>query len=151
MSLDTLVILLMAAGTVIFIGEPLVRRRPLPGLVRDTDHELERLSLHKETLYTAIRDLDFDFQTGKVDHKDYTLLRQHLETEALQVLRQIDNADPLAGLDRELERQILAIRQQSPSTTGLSPKSCPGCGATLDCSENFCPFCGQAIAAAIKD
>jgi hypothetical protein len=148
MSLDTLVILLMAAGAVIFIGEPLVRRQPLLGPVRDMDYELERLSLHKETLYTAIRDLDFDFQTGKVDHKDYAILRQHLEAEALQVLRQIDTVDPLATLDNELERQILALRQQSPSTPGLSPGSCPGCGTTLDGSENFCPSCGQPLSRA---
>ena len=34
-------------------------------------------------LYGAIRDLDFDFQTGKVDQKDYAELRQQLEREAV--------------------------------------------------------------------
>ncbi len=80
------------------------------------DDDTERLLLQKEMLYGAIRDLDFDFQTGKVDQKDYAELRQQLEREAVQILRQLDAADPLVALDHEIEQQVLALRRHSAST-----------------------------------
>jgi rubrerythrin len=144
MSLDVLVILCMALGLVVFVGEPLVRQTANSGWHSEDTPEMERLSLQKETLYTAIRDLDFDFQTDKVDEKDYAELRHHLEDEALQILRQIDDVDPLAMLDVELERQILALRQHRASRTRLSQGTCSGCGAILRGDENFCPSCGQS-------
>jgi hypothetical protein len=149
-SLDTLLILLLiAVSVVIFVGEPLIRRSIPSALAGTPDHTLEQLTLQKETLYTAIRDLDFDFHTGKVDQKDYTNLRQRLEDEALQVLHQLDDADPLVGLDSELERQILTFRQRTSSTLhSTSPITCPGCAATLEGRENFCPSCGQQLLSA---
>jgi hypothetical protein len=146
MSLDTIVIFLVAVGTVVFVGEPLVRRALHPAFAGESEQAMERLSLQKETLYTAIRDLDFDFQTGKVDQKDYTELRQHFEGEAIQLLRQIDAVDPLIELDNELERQIHTLRQQRLSHINLSSQStCPRCRGMLQGDENFCPSCGQPL------
>jgi len=96
--------------------------------------------------YGAIRDLDFDFQTGKVDQKDYAELRQQLEREAVQILRQLDAADPLVALDHEIEQQVLALRRHSILTVrGPSREFCFGCGTPLENGENFCPCCGQAL------
>lgn len=146
MSIDVMVIVLMAVGFVVFVGEPLVRRTMSHELANDKDPEVAQLSLQKETLYTAIRDLDFDFQTDKVDAADYRQLRRELEDEALQVLRSLDAVDPLVVLDDELERQILAFRQrQDAAAPAASPEACPGCGAALQGGEHFCPFCGHPI------
>lgn len=149
MNLEVLLMLLIAVSVVAFVGEPWLHRQAAaaPADTAETaDHRLEQLLLQKDTLYMAIRDLDFDFRTGKVDQKDYTSLRQQLETDALQILRQLDEVDPLAVLDSELERQILALRQQTPATgpAALSVACC-GCGTTLQGSENFCPACGQPV------
>jgi hypothetical protein len=147
MSLETILILLLVAiGAVVFVGEPFMRRALQPVSVGASEQALERLSLEKETLYTAIRDLDFDFQTGKVDQTDYAELRQRFETEAIQLLRQIDAIDPLIELDNELERQIQALCQQRLSHIGLSPQStCSSCRGMLQGDENFCPACGQLL------
>jgi hypothetical protein len=97
-------------------------------------------------LYGAIRDLDFDFQTGKVDQKDYAELRQQLENEAVQILRQLDAADPPVALDHEIKQQVSALRRYGASTVcGSSRESCFGCGTPLENGENFCPCCGQAL------
>ena len=145
MSPEFVVISLIGIALVVFVGQPLVIRIPPPPSPDEVGQDLERLSVQKETLYTAIHDLDFDFQTGKVDHEDYTAMRQRLESEAIQVLRQIDHVDPLAELDSELERQILALRHSSPqnplsSTTAMV---CVACGVRLHGNENFCPACGH--------
>jgi hypothetical protein len=143
---DMLILIIMVAGLVIFVGEPLVRQQPaaLPNAVQA--QEVEQLSLHKEILYTAIRDLDFDYQTGKVDQQDYTTLRQQLEGEAIQALRALDAVDPLAALDNELERQIVALRHGMPSEAiGATVIACPQCGVRLQGDEHFCAACGQAL------
>ena len=88
----------------------------------------------------------FDFQTGKVDQKDYTELRQQLEREAVQILRQLDAADPFVTLDHEIEHQVFALRRRVASTgCGSSRESCFGCGTPLENGDNFCPCCGQAL------
>ncbi len=75
----------------------------------------------KDTLYTAIRDLVFDFQTGKVDQQDYVELRQQLEREAVQVLRLLDTSDPGAVLDAALEQHIARLRQRPTEIAPVSP------------------------------
>lgn len=143
LALDIIIILLIAAGLVIFIGEPLVRRGSQPSM-HANGREVEQLTLQKETLYTAIHDLDFDFQTGKVEQQDYAELRHDLEEEAIQTLRQLDTVDPFVALDGEIERQIAALRQphlgHSPAATVAV---CDSCGATRQEDQNFCASCGQ--------
>ena len=145
MSPEFALILLMGVAIVVFVGQPLLMRAfPSPSMAV-ARQDFERLSVQKETLYSAIQDLDFDFQTGKVDREDYAALRHRLEAEAIQILRQIDRVDPLAELDGELERQILALRQASPSYPSLSTLtvSCIACRVRLHGNENFCPACGH--------
>jgi hypothetical protein len=145
-SIDIAVICLMAICVVIGVGEPLVRRWSYRVHGHDGGDDTERLLLQKEMLYGAIRDLDFDFQTGKVDQKDYAELRQQLEREAVQVLRQLDAVDPLVALDHEIEQQVLALRRPLASIAcDSSRKACFSCGSPLADSENFCPSCGQAV------
>jgi hypothetical protein len=109
------------------------------------DNDTERLLLQKEMLYGAIRDLDFDFQTGKVDQQDYVELRQQLEGEAVYILRQLDAADALVALDHTIEQQVLALRRQSAAPVcGSHREACAGCGTPFGDGENFCPYCGQA-------
>lgn len=146
MSLEWVAVVLMAVSFVVFVGEPFFRRASIRRPGSSERPELEQLSLQKETLYTAIRDLDFDFQTSKVDEADYQELRHQLEGEALQVLRALDAIDPLMMLDEEIERQILSLRQSSSSSAHLPSQSvCPTCQAALQGGENFCPFCGHSL------
>lgn len=146
MSIDGLIVLFVAIGLAFFVGSPLLRQRLDDRREGEATRELEQLVLHKETVYTAIRDLDFDFQTGKVDDADYRALRRQLEDEAVDVLRHIDVVDPLATLDDEIERQILVIRQQQNANLDARlAGTCAGCHAGLQGDEKFCPACGQPV------
>ena len=146
MSIDGLIVMFVAVGLAFFVASPLMRQRLDDSNEGEPTRELEQLVLHKETVYTAIRDLDFDFQTGKVDDDDYRALRCQLEDEAVDVLRRIDVVDPLATLDDEIECQILAIRQQQKANLDqISPGVCTDCHAGLQGGEKFCPSCGQPL------
>lgn len=145
MSVDGLFILFVAVGLAIFVGSPLFQQRFGTSVEGEENRELEQLTLHKETVYTAIRDLDFDFQTDKVDQHDYRELRHHLESEAIELLQRIDEVDPLAAVDDEIERQILAVRQRlhTPDMKQNLQDLCSNCHAVRQGDEKFCPFCGQ--------
>lgn len=145
-AIDVAIIGLMALCLVVGVGEPLVRRVSYRRHGREDDNATERLLLQKEMLYGAIRDLDFDFQTGKVDQKDYTELRQQLEREAVQMLRQLDAVDPFVAFDNEVEQQVLALRRRRTSTPcSAGGESCSSCDTPLEEDANFCLFCGQAL------
>lgn len=143
---DMAIIALMALCVVIGVGEPLVRqawaRTPEPG-----DHqETAQLLLHKEMVYGAIRDLDFDFQTHKVDQADYTALRQQLENEAVELLRKLDAVDPHLGLESAIEQQVQALRQQVRTPSGEGEALlCPDCHFQYAPDANFCPVCSHPV------
>ena len=120
--LDLLLILGLMLSTAGLVGAPFMHRQR-PCREEDTSASPSAGLLHqKDTLYTAIRDLEFDFQTGKVDQKDYVELRQQLEREAVQVLRLLDTHDPIVALDAALEQHIARLRQRP---MGISPVSPP--------------------------
>lgn len=145
-ALDAAIICLMAIGLVVWVGEPLVRRAAYTSHEREENKDAGSLLLQKETLYVAIRDLDFDFHTGKVDQKDYSELRRQLEREAVDILRQLDAVDPLVGFDNEVERQVIGLRRRHISTARDSgEETCPSCNTPLESGDNFCPSCGQAL------
>src|SRR5919198_220921 len=97
--LDLILILDITLSVVGLVGAPFMHRQR-PGREEDTAASTSAdLLLQKDTLYTAIHDLEFDFQTGKVDQQDYVELRQQLEREAVYVLRLLDALDPCTPLD----------------------------------------------------
>jgi hypothetical protein len=114
--LDLILILGITLSLAGLVGAPFMHRHRL-GREEDTS---VGLLLQKDTLYTAIRDLEFDFQTGKVDQKDYVELRQQLEREAIHVLRLLDALDPCTALDAALEQH--ALLRQRPTAIAREEK-----------------------------
>ena len=123
-------------GFVAALGYPLFK----PRLDAAGDQDRKRLVERREYLYAAIRELDFDRQTGKLPADDHQTLRQPLETEALDVLRRLEggNGDVDERLRLRVEEEIRALRR-SPQT------SCPSCGSDYRPSDRFCAQCGGAL------
>lgn len=143
---DLAMICLIALSLVIYVGEPLIRRPSSTANRHDTDDTIAHLVLQKETLYGAIRDLDFDFHTGKVDHQDYHELRQQLEREAVQLLRQLDVVDPRVVLDETIEQQVRLLRQRRTSRADDGGQGvCASCRSALEADDHFCPLCGHTV------
>ena len=92
----------------VWVLNPLFRsRRSLPPI--DTE-ELERLTEARNAVYRSMLDLEFDRSVGKVSAEDYSELMQQQESEAAEILREID-----AASDRvvdPLEAEIAAARQR---------------------------------------
>jgi hypothetical protein len=107
-----------------FLARPLVRRRAAP-----LDPEETALSIQREALYEAIRDLDHDLETGKVAESDHHEMRQALRTRAVDLLRRERGGDA------------------APDAAPDAPHSavCPGCGTATQARWEFCPDCGARL------
>ncbi len=64
-------------------------------------------------LLNSIRDLDFDYDTGKVSDDVYIEQRKMLLGRSVSVLMQLDQAEAtLARIDDEIEAEIAAFRNR---------------------------------------
>lgn len=89
----------------------------------------------------AIKELEFDYATGKIDEGDYTMLRARYDVKALETLRpetQRAEGTPsiMDDLTARLEAEIRAARGR---------RFCAACGGELPRAARFCPACGSSV------
>lgn len=82
----------------------------------------------KAEAYAAIKEAEFDRQTGKLSDTDFELLNSKFTKEALEAI---------AALDTQAPRSI----------TGKPGKAafCPSCGTAAGGKAKFCAACGTAL------
>ena len=92
------------------------------------DAEAEELPgvRERESIYTAIRDLEHDHEMGKIAEVDYTNMRDELLARAVALLRQ--------------EREGAVDAEESSA-----PPHCPSCSAEVRSTDRFCSRCGGAL------
>ena len=96
---------------------------------------------HQDTL-RAIRDLDFDYRTGKIAEDDYGSARERLLLEAAAQLQ----SEPVpaqrgAEADTEIEAAVQALRHTSGAAV------CPRCQTPAVAGDRFCARCGTYLSA----
>lgn len=96
------------------------------------EEETPLATREREAVYEAIRDLDFDFETGKVSAEDYPLLRDELRGRAIALLRQEREAEAARGAE------------QTEEEPGAS-RFCTACGAPRAPEHRFCGQCGARL------
>ena len=156
-----LIISVLIAGVIItFIAIPLFSSsRP-----QDSDEPiaLETLLSQRDAAYDALRDLDFDFQTGKLSQVDYDALREKYKSRAALILQQIDAAQKQQSEDLEQEiAQVRAAKRAQAVVTeeddieeeiakrrgkqSSSSNACKNCGTPFKAGDQFCAKCGNKL------
>lgn len=120
----------------IVLADPFLKRRQNSD-VKTTFPETSLSDRNQEVLL-ALRDLDFDFQTGKVTEPDYDRIRSGLIAQAATLIQTMDKREVI--LEDELERKIRNYRQSLGNVS-----ICPHCSATLLKHANFCSNCGLEV------
>lgn len=143
--------ILLAGGVVLYVLLPVLTGESAP-LDRLDDEATEEDARRRVTLL-ALRDVEYDYVTGKLDERDYQSLRREISTEALEAMdrsasasearRSASGGVATRQAERALEAEIRELRR-GLKTGGL----CPGCGAALVSGGRFCGQCGQALPAA---
>jgi hypothetical protein len=119
-----------AAGAAWLLIAPLRGRRTEGAAAPEA--ELSAARREREALYEAIRDLDHDFETGKVAAEDHARLGDELRARAAVLL-----AEERAG----------AAAGPAPAPRAAAAPVCPACGAAAAPAHRFCAQCGAALSA----
>ena len=123
--------LILLAASVAFVSLPF-RKQERKG-VKSAKAQV-KAATQKEAVLSALRDLDFDFKTGKVSEEDYTPLRAKLLTQAAQYIEQ----------EKEEDDKLEALIQSRRAAHEHGVK-CNHCGAFVEAGQRFCAKCGSAV------
>lgn len=88
----------------------------------------------RESVLAALRDLDFDYRTGKISEEDYHPLRAQLLAETAQFMQ----------VDKREEEQLEALIQSRRKSQSRQ-LSCPSCGKKIVLGDTFCSSCGTKL------
>ena len=132
-------LILMSAiliGLGVFVSQPLLRARP-ENILQDeyVDTPLHHLLSRKDSIYTAMKDLEFDYSTGKLSDEDYEALRDKFERQAAEALKDIDDLG--AGVKRRPAKQ---------KKETVKDPVCEACGFKYGPDDKFCQSCGTQLA-----
>lgn len=129
-------------------------------------NKLKTLNNQKENLFTAIREIEFDYGLGKLSKEDFDELNSKYKIQAASVLKEIDSLESQyakedlssdieqeimsyrkssgtnQSVDIELEKEIAAFRTSTGSTT---TNQCSKCGAEFNLEDLFCSKCGEKL------
>ncbi len=130
----------VAIGSLLAILAVVLVARPLRAVEDDdgSDVPLADLLARRDTAYQLLRDLDSDYQAGKLAEDDYRPMRVQALAQAAEIVAQIDAhqaAEPADEADDEAEPAESAIS----AGTGF----CGTCGTARQPGDAFCRKCGR--------
>lgn len=87
----------------VYISYPLFSKSDLLQQLDPTEVRMQTLSLEREQSYSALVDLDDDYESGKLSDKDYKELRTGLLQETANIVSQLEEAAQI-DVETEIER-----------------------------------------------
>ncbi len=148
MDLGFILLAVALIGLVIFVvAQPFFER------VRASSRDnavAEQLGAQRDSILTAVRDLDFDHVTGKIADEDYAAQRVLLMARGADVLKQLDDAgvvDEAQTIEQAIAARRRKARQpaEAPTANATQAQSCPDCGTAYHAGDRFCSGCGRAL------
>lgn len=143
--------LLTFGALAVFVARPwwAQRRQPQPETTLDTS-----LAQQREETLNALRDLEFDYEVGKIIEEDYILLRQSLLADTAVIMTQIEQEQ--AHLNAPIEAEIFTTRKDDSARQVLLPPAenagaCPICNRIPLAGDLYCRGCGTHLAPACPE
>lgn len=127
--------LILVAVVVFFLMQPMIQGEAAL-MTRDFEETTEAESRRRVALI-ALRDAEYDYHTGKLDHADYGTLKAQLAGEALLAIRAVEGVD-----DDHLEHEVALVRAGLRDGT-----ACASCGHRNPEGSRFCAGCGGSLGA----
>ena len=139
MVLPLLLMALIVFVAILVVGYPLVNPEQYEYADADPGNAvLEHLTVTRNSVFDAIRDLESDRATGKLSDTDYSQLRARYDVQAAQVLQQIDAVSAAEALHSRAE-------EPHPQPADAELATCPHCHRHIQPNDRFCPTCGARI------
>ena len=94
----------------------------------------------------ALKEIDFDRETGKLSEADYQFLKAKYTAAALEALRTDATVRPVEPLDSTQPTRVQSVGAGEPGTRLL----CRTCGPRPESDAVFCSTCGLRLAPATQ-
>jgi Double zinc ribbon len=126
---------------------PLLAAPAPPDLVAEP---IEPEETPKGVALLALKEIEFDRETGKLSEPDYRYLKDKYTSEALEALRAEEETGPAGDVEALIARRVRTLRAAASATaqtsaTGAPP--CPTCGPRPEPDAMFCSTCGARLPA----
>ena len=128
---------LLAAGVVLCVLEPILAGRSAP--LYDHDADSAEADARRKASLKALRELEYDRVTGKLEAADYESLRAELARDALAHLKATGRGVP-SGEQAQIEAEIARVRRAIEA--GLE---CGVCERVNRLGARYCAECGGAL------
>lgn len=110
----------------------------------DPPEDLDELHRRKESTYSAIKELEFDFRTGKLSEEDFRELDARYRTDALDLMDAIEAWEEDGG---GAAPEAHDVEAEPLIEDGDGEALCGECGAVVSPAHRFCGACGaEAVA-----
>ncbi|MFQ5904889.1 MAG: hypothetical protein ACE5JO_14495 [Candidatus Binatia bacterium] len=140
--MEVVVISVIGLASAMFVLWPLMRRgvglKEVP--VRSRNGGRENLLREKETAIGALKEIEFDYVSGKLSFDDYSRLNSSYENRVVKLLKELDGHDTEDPLSQVVE-EIIAERKNKMKAGQV----CPQCYRSAPVGSNYCPDCGTGI------
>ncbi len=103
MFLIILWILLLGIPLIVYLGLPLRFRGHTAPEMDAVESNIQQLFHERERSFSALVDLDEDYEVGKLSEQDYQTLRKQLLNETAAVVTQIESPGTIS-VEEEIER-----------------------------------------------
>ena len=131
------VALVLTVLTFAFITYPLFKQKS-PSVDSVEDEKLQELRSNRDTTYSMLKELEFDFQSGILTEEDYRDLETRYKRKAISILRDVDDLDKGTNVEDEIEKQVRELRRSKG-------RFCPQCGVGYQEGDRFCSRCGASL------
>ena len=114
--MELLAVGILATLALVFVAFPLVTPRRHIYYLEDMlglgeQKKLNYLYAQRDLSYENIKDLEQEFEMGKLSQEDFTRLRDGLLAEAQEIVRGIDDAHARREIEDLIERDVRAHRR----------------------------------------
>lgn len=131
------VALVLTVLTFAFVAYPLFKQGSRSVHSID-DEKLQELYSRRDTTYSMLKELEFDFQSDILTEEDYQDLEARYKRKAISILRSIDDLKEDNEVEEVIEKQVRELRQSKS-------QFCPQCGAQCQEDDRFCSRCGTSL------
>jgi hypothetical protein len=114
--MEVMLIILFAAGATLFVMYPLYSRKRYLYNLEDMFElgdakTLNFLESKKASVYDNIKELDFEYEMGKLSEEDYSSLRQGYMAEAQEVVKALENLKVKEEIEELIEGEVRSRRK----------------------------------------
>jgi len=111
------------------------------------NNKANNLQERKKELLGALKEIEFEYQMGKLSEQDYNDLKNDYQTNALKILKELDGKNNGQLEMDDIENEIRNYRSKKKNDSAFTKhlKFCPNCGKSLETKSKFCTDCGESL------